>query len=241
MADTDLAAFFGRFDRVRVISLASRADRRRQVTREFAGMGVALDGARVALHDAVRPDDAGGFETVGARGCFLSHLGVLREARAADVGSVLILEDDVTFARAGADLRRVADALGTAAWNVFYGGYDLTEAAPERGASPLRIARADEGFRTTHCLAFDRAAITAAVPYLEAILARPAGSPEGGPMHVDGAYCWLRRAHPDLRTAVADPAVAHQRASRTDIHRLRVWDRILGLRHAVNAVRAMRG
>lgn len=59
--------------------------------------------------------------------------------------------------------------------------------------------------------------IEAMVGYLEAMLKRPNGSPEGGPMHVDGAYSWFRRAHPGVAAYVCTPSVAQQRYSRSDI------------------------
>ncbi len=55
------------------------------------------------------------------------------------------------------------------------------------------------------------------VDYLEAMLQRPKGSPDGGPMHVDGAYSWFRRAHPEVAAYVCTPSVAQQRSSRSDI------------------------
>ena len=55
------------FDRIRVINLVERRDRRRDMERELAGIGLA-DDPRVAFISALRPNDAGNFTSVGARG-----------------------------------------------------------------------------------------------------------------------------------------------------------------------------
>jgi hypothetical protein len=78
------------------------------------------------------------------------------------------------------------------------------------------------------------------VSYLEAQLARPAGDPHGGPMHVDGSYSWFRRGHPELSTLIAVPEIGHQRASKTDVHDLGLRDRLPILRTAMAAVRRLR-
>ncbi|MEO6716867.1 MAG: hypothetical protein ABIM50_06415, partial [Novosphingobium sp.] len=84
------------FDRIRVINLAERRDRRRDMARELAAIGLAND-PRVSFFPAIRPENAGDFTSVGARGVYLGQLAILREAAAANE-SVLILEDDCTFA-----------------------------------------------------------------------------------------------------------------------------------------------
>ena len=57
-------------------------------------------------------------------------------------------------------------------------------------------------------------------------------------MHVDGAYGWFRAAHPDIRAFAATPHVAHQTASRTDIHRLQGLDRVAAFGPVLTLVRA---
>src|SRR5690606_15681426 len=69
------------FDRVYVISLASRTDRRKQMAAMLARAGVEICAGVVEFFDAVRSDAADGFPSPGARGCFLSHLAVLRRAK----------------------------------------------------------------------------------------------------------------------------------------------------------------
>lgn len=87
----------------------------------------------------------------------------------------------------------------------------------------------------THFLGFRQGAAVKAVPYLTAILERPMGDPRGGAMHVDGAYSWFRNSHPELRTWAAHYPLAVQRASRTDIH-VRKWFNRIALFQGVIAM-----
>ena len=91
-----------------------------------------------------------------------------------------------------------------------------------------------------HMVAIKSAVMPELIAYLEAMLGRPAGDPNGGPMHVDGAYSWYRAVHPARRTVACQPPLGYQRASRTDIHALRWFDRTWGVRTLVAALRSFR-
>jgi glycosyl transferase family 25 len=211
---------FRSFDRIYVINLPDRADRRREMAGELARLGTGFDDPRVRLFEAVRPADSGPFRSIGARGAFLSQLGVLRAAHAAGERRILMLEDDCDMVRAVADrLPPLLDRLDAEGFAFFYGGHELPEGPGplDLSAGPLLRAPPELTIRLAHFLGFGPAAIDGLPDYLEAMLARPAGSPEGGPMDVDGAYNWYRRARPDLATWIAVPPLGHQRPSRTDI------------------------
>lgn len=229
---------FRSFDRVYVLNLPERADRRIEMAGELARIGTGYDDPRVRLFAAIRPSAAAGFPGIGARGCFLSHLAMLRDARDAGLAHILILEDDCDFAAAiGSRLPLALDALDARGAAIFYGGYVLPDRRLPAGGPLVRI-EPTRPVRTTHCIGFDRAAIARLVPYLEAMIDRPPGSPEGGPMHVDGAYGWFRAAHPDLSCWVATPPLARQRPSRTDIAAPGLVDRLpLALRRLIRGVR----
>ena len=224
-----------RFERIRVVNLPSRADRREEMAAQMARVGVALGTDQARFFPAIRPEEAGGFPTIGARGCFLSHLQVLRDASGS--ASILVLEDDVDF------IADIANALPGAleqlpeSWGIFYGG-GKSDLAPGTGA--VTKAPAGTPIGTTHFIAFRGSAIARAVSYLEAILQRPPGHPDGGPMHVDGAYSRFRADNPDIETWVALPELGYQRPSRTDIHALRWFDRTPVIRDAVTALRRLR-
>ncbi len=222
---------FATFDRLYVINLAARDDRRREMAEELARLGLGFDHPRVHLFDAVRPESAGPFRSIGAHGAFLSQLGLLTEARKDGLRSILMLEDDCDFvASAQERLPELLDRLDSGGVGLFYGGYELPEGDAGFDLTGPDLARVPPALtiRLAHCLGFGPAAIEALPDFLGAMLTRPAGSPDGGPMDVDGAYNWFRRACPDYPTYLAIPPIAYQRPSRTDISATGPLDRLPG-------------
>lgn len=227
------------FDRIVIINLAHRADRRREMAQQLARLGLSFDHPSVLRFDACRFEEPADFPTTGTRGCFHSHLGVWRDATMRGDRSVLLLEDDLDF---GPDidtsLPAALDALSQQDWSHFYGAvleWDPTLAP----TTPLAQAQPDEPILGGHFIAMRGDAIAKNVAYLDAILTRPVGSPEGGPMHVDGAYGWFRKANPADRTFVANPDLGFQRSSRTDIHALSWPDRLPLLREITALIRRL--
>jgi glycosyl transferase, family 25 len=234
-------ALLGQFDRIYIINLATRADRRDEMQAQLRTVGLDLRTAPVQLFTAVRPDGPGEFESIGARGCFMSHLGILQDAERAGWRSILILEDDFDFCKDYARLSStLARDLVEANWSIFYGGYRLAQALSAQPSPRLQEAEPGWGVGTTHCIALRGAAIAETARYLQAMLGRKNGDPLGGPMHVDGAYSWFRNAHPEHRTLLAVPEIGDQRPSRTDIHDLRWYDRWPGVRDAAHALRKLK-
>ena len=227
------------FDAVYVINLVYRTDRRADMDVELARIGLSFDHPKLHLFRAMRPEAAAGWPTIGARGCFESHLGVLDQACAAGDRQILVLEDDVRWSEALlVTPAETLAALLAKDWACLYGGpikATRTDLPPT-----LRVLPAEEALIGLHCVALRAPFMQAAQPMLHAMCNRPPGHPDGGPMHVDGAYNHVRRAHPDLRAVIADPGLAHQRASRTDVHDLRWFDRLPVLRSGVAALRRWR-
>lgn len=227
------------FDAVRIISLPTRKDRRRDMTRQLARIGLLPGRDNVAFFDAIRCTDKGEWPTLGARGCFLSHMTALKDARAAGARSVLLIEDDADFGPALLKAEDgVLEAIGAASWDVLYGGRQVADL---RSRQPgLRVLDPSEHIVGAHFVAMRGAALDAVVPHLEALASRRRGDPLGGPMHVDGAYSRMREANPDLRSVLVEPDLAYQRSSRTDIHDLRMHDRIPLVSTAIAVARCLR-
>lgn len=213
-----------------LVNLPYRVDRRAEFGTQLKAIGLSYGHSDVRVFDAIRPDSADGFPTLGARGCFLSHLQILRQARADGWDRVLICEDDLDFTDlALSRLPGITKALETTDWSMFYGGYRGSVSGEEVGAGVVRVDPAFE-IPCAHFYAVRGPAIADLVTYLEGILSRPTGHPDGGLMHYDGALCWFRRARPQYATLAAVPEIGVQRRSRTDIHDLKWFDRWPGLR-----------
>jgi glycosyl transferase, family 25 len=209
--------FLDAFDSIRILNLPHRKDRRAEMAHELERMGVAGD-PRVAFVDAIARDDPGPFGSVGAHGCFLSHLATLEEAASAGQ-RVLILEDDCDFAKEARSYELPAD------WDIFYGGYLASD--------PEDLANSD--IIGAHCMGYSPTAAKALAGYLRSLLGDPHFKPDAKAAAdpgfepsirppFDGAIVWFRRANPELKTVFAQVAV--QRSSRSDIAGGRFLDRI---------------
>jgi GR25 family glycosyltransferase involved in LPS biosynthesis len=200
------------FEQVRIINLVDRSDRRREMIRELARLGGTPPNA--AFYDAHRPADAGPFPSVGARGCFESHLELLRRARDAGVSSLMIVEDDLDFGRNARErLKEILPELSAQRWDIFHGAHLLS---PNGREGLVQIA-SDEPVMTTSCVCFNGTVLGPLVDFLEAMLRRPPGSPDYGPMHVDGAYTVFRMLNPERVTLAAFPSLGRQRSSPSDV------------------------
>ena len=227
------------FDAVFVINLPERLDRRAEIQAELEKIGLSMDTGPVKHFPAVRPDDMGGWPSIGARGCFESHLAILELACAKQYDSVLLLEDDASFSPGlfsvtADDLQR----LFSADWQYLYGGtpdYD-----PAQDQVTLQPLAPDAPLTGSHFMALRGPALGLARDALKAMTERPAGHPDGGPMHVDGAYNHLRVMHPQITAVIARPGLAYQRASRTDIQAPKWFDRVPGVSKAAAMGRRLR-
>jgi Mrp family chromosome partitioning ATPase/capsular polysaccharide biosynthesis protein len=225
---------FAQFDRIFIINLPERKDRREAITRELRRQGLEVDGRRVCFFAANRPETPENFPSLGARGCYLSHLNVLRRARDEGVQRLLVLEDDVQFHRMPRDTSQLAQSLLETDWDIAYPGHTL-----KSQSGPQRWVRCHEPIVCAHCYAIQASALPTIIDHLETCLQRPSGHPLGGPMHYDGALSMLRMRRPDLITLVASQSMAGQRSSRSDIagpswlDRLPIWG-------GANLVRATR-
>lgn len=234
-----MSDIFGLFDKIYVINLASRPDRLREMGQQLRAIGLSFESPAVALFPAVRIAGKGGFRSAGVRGCFLSHLGVLKNASQEGHQRIAIFEDDLSFhADFPARIVEVGEKLKAHDWSIFYGGHH-TEGAQLPPGSDCQPVPAEIAIQSAHFVAFRGPVIELTTAYLEAMLLRRAGHPDGGPMDVDGAYSWFRRNHAELLTCLAVPPLGFQRASRSDLSPS-WYDRIGAFRQVADALRKMR-
>ena len=187
---------FNGIDRIFVINLKERTDRRAHMDRQFARLGLAGD-PRIEYFPAIRPGSKGLFDSVGAHGVFMSHLTILRD-HAPAYDRVLILEDDCLFSR-----RMPKDAFAGPE-DFIYGGVFHTEPAPEKDSEEYGA----------HCIAYSPRVRPPLVDFLEARHARgKVNQPYIAP--VDGQIVDFRKQHAEYSTKIL--AIAHQMPSDSDI------------------------
>ena len=165
-----------------------------------------------------------------------SHLNILREAHNKGVEKLLILEDDVDFVK---DIKHVLsevlDELDVLDWDICYFGHHLSL---EQSGDNL-FHKYEQGIQTTHFYAVKGEVIPRLISFLELVLSRPPGHPEGGAMHVDGAISTFRGQNADVKTVVLCNPIGYQRPSRTDIHELSLYDRIPLVKNIVSVIRSV--
>lgn len=224
------------FEHVFIVNLEFRTDRRAEMAEQLGLIGLSLNHPQITLFPAVRPEDSGKWPSIGARGCFMSHLLILREAKSMGLRSVLILEDDLDWSRSFLSRGDAMLAhLEQADWEFVHGGYEDTGTEPPA----LNLVSPEFGLEMTHFVGL-KGNIEAIEAYLTTMADRPAGDPAGGPMHVDGAYSWYRKDAPQIRSWIYQPAIGVQRASRTDIHDLKWFDRVPVVSKIVSTLRKLK-
>lgn len=229
------------FDRLYIINLPWRKDRRRSAVRQLRGVGVELAPGKVELFEAIRPDSADGFQSIGRRGVFLSHAAIARQALRDGLGSVMVLEDDIAFATAMlAHGEALARELSRRTWHIAFFGYLELEAPPEGLHGPPAWLPLPGKRLGTHCYALHRDVLPALVEYMDGVATRPPGHPDGGRMGADATFNMFCAMHPQYTTLVARPNLAGQIRSASDLVP-RWFDQVPGLREVLRAARSLRG
>jgi glycosyl transferase family 25 len=207
-------SFAAFFDGAFVINLPDRKDRRRAIAKELHKAGMPLEASKVEIFPAVRPKEPAGFPTIGVRGCFLSHLGLLLKARERGCRNVLVMEDDLVLSESiHKDLAALRSGLEQP-WDLAYFGH----VEPVASCGVPQLLAFSQPLMTSHFYAIKEPALSRLIDFLEQVQLRSPGDPAGGPMHLDGALTMFRQANPDLLTRIASPNLGWQRPSRSDIH-----------------------
>ena len=233
---TNSHTFLNSFDQVFVINLPERTDRRKAIHGELDWLGDS-NRDKIEIFPAVKPTEPAGFPSIGARGCFMSHLEILRKARDSGMQRILILEDDLMFNNS---LKKYQQAV---AQHIVKDGYDIAylgHMVESRNSGAMQFDVYDKALMQTHFIAFRGEVIPRLVACFEAMLERPAGHPDGGPMHVDGAYSTFRAQNPDVVTHIAMPNLGFQRPSPSDIAGYRWFDKLAGLKELSAMARRFR-
>ena len=224
------------FELIAIINLPDRTDRRREAEETLRQFGLTPGKGRIEFFPGQRVSTPEGFPSLGARGCFLSHLHLLRMARDRELDSVLIFEDDFEITRSHREaLESLVPSIAAAPWEFLYLGHRL-DLPP---AAQPSLAASDQPIITAHAYAVRASVYAPLIEYLEGCLVRPPGDPVGGPMHFDGALSMFRAAHPERLTLVAQPSLVAQRSSRSDIT-FRSYEQLPVLKQAMGLARRAR-
>jgi len=147
------------------------------------------------------------------------------------------MEDDLDISLAFArDQANLVSQLTETEWHFCYFGHSLESESPVNDDNAT-LRQYDGPIMLNHFYAVNGSILDRAISFFEAILTRPEGHPEGGPMHVDGAYSMFRQLNPNVTTLVAWPNLGRQRSSRSDIYPNQWFDRWPGVRELVSQVR----
>jgi GR25 family glycosyltransferase involved in LPS biosynthesis len=244
------------FDQIYIINLESRPDRLEEMSAEFHKIGIDIKHEKINMFKAIRPERFEDWPTQGAKGCYLSHLAVLKDAKQQGFERILILEDDVNFVQYFNFLfeetihQLKAAQLNGTAWNIFYAGHRVSKQNQEKISHAFQMSQSfsknlfkpdpNTEIFCLHLIALTKPTIAQMIDHLEDIKSKPMGDPNGGKMHVDGAYNWFRRLHPEIVTFIAFPELGYQRSSRTDIHTLKWFDILPIFKSAASAARKVK-
>lgn len=222
------------FQRGYVINLPERTDRRQGAEKELQKLGLHFTLGKLELFPGIRPSEANGFPSIGAYGCFLSHLQILKLARDEGLANVLIMEDDLLINRRFKDVEpSLVEQLRQQSWDFAYFG-DSTDRPI---LPPVQFNVLKHDIWTATCYGVNHRIFDRLIHFLETLQARPAGHPEGGPMHLDGAYNAFRRNNPDVIAIQTSGGLVAQRSSRSDIYPNAWYEAVPIVRPALTSLR----
>jgi glycosyl transferase family 25 len=217
------SSLFNFFPNCYIINLPERLDRRREMNQELKKFEISDLSKYVKFFSAIKPHEKDDFPSIGAKGCFLSHLEILREAREKGLNNVLILEDDLSFTSLLiANQSTIINELQGLDWDIVYLGHRVIFPTNRQ----VCFEKYHDPLMTTHFLAINKQTISQLVDFFEEILKRPGGHPDGGPMHVDGAYSTFRQQNSSVITLIANPSLGFQRSSPSNIADYKWFDKI---------------
>lgn len=225
------------FDCIYVINLPYRSDRRKLIEQELSAAGMPFTPGKVELFPGIRPDSAGAFESIGYKGAFLSHLSVLKRAQTEQLQKVLVIEDDLSlFDSFKVCEEALIEKLSQTDWDIIHFGYEPRQINYIGNESTATLQPAPRELIGLHFYGVNGDALGPLIQFLEAVLRRPGGHPEGGSLPPDGAlnmFCWQ---NPAVIRLISIPCLGEQRSSRSDISS-KWFDRVPVLSELVNVAR----
>ncbi len=226
------------FDRLAIINLPDRDDRRRALTKELSRIGIDIDSPKVTIPDPPMPKTPNGFHSRGVYGSYLSHVEIIEKAYRDGLDTVLVLEDDAIFSRRFRNQQQaIAGHLHDHEWDLCFIGHTVHKKLPD---SPTGLLRFSGPFIWAHSYAVHRRVMPRLIEYLRQNEQRENGHPEGGKMYIDAAFFFFRQLNPDVICIVSSPCLSVQKGSPSSLNPNSLYQRNSGVRFAMNLGRAMR-
>ncbi|MBF2009675.1 MAG: glycosyltransferase family 25 protein [Chlorogloeopsis fritschii C42_A2020_084] len=206
------------FDRIYVINLPYRVDRRQAMEKELEKAGMPFTPGKVEIFSAIRPDTAAPFEKIGYKGAFLSHLSVLKLAKEYNLNNVLIMEDDLAFSEYFQQYEDVLiEQLHKSNWDIVHFGYFSEQVFNQNKNSFGKLQSLSTGIIGAHFYGVNNKIFDRVINFFELSLKMPLGHPDCGPISPDGVYNLFQSKHPDVVRLITIPSFGGQRSSRSDI------------------------
>ena len=200
-------------DRIEIIHMPNRVDRMVALKPQLARIGISIDDPKVHIPHAPTPADPFGFPSKGVHGNFLSHLDILTRALNENRKNVLILEDDAIFRSLFSNRefqQRFICQASKIAWDFCFIGHSVN--VPSSACEP-NLVQCNAPFKWSHCYLVNGAVLPRLVNYLNKVLHRQAGHPDGGKMYIDGALSMFRTLNPDCVCLISKPCISIQAGS----------------------------
>ena len=230
--------FIDFFDRIYIINLLERKDRLNETIQELKKINIDINDKKIEVFTAIKPKEALDFPNIGTRGCFESHLSILKIAQKQNLNNVLIIEDDIQFNINFTSVEeQIIEKLASIDWDFLYLGHREEQ---EEQADSFTIHKYSKSVMTTAFYAINSNIYDSLIDFLETLKQRPVGHPLGSPMHVDGAYSIFRKQnHQHISTWLVFPSLATQRSSASDINPNK-FDQIFIVKNIVSFIRKLK-
>lgn len=212
---------FEYFNSTQIINLPSRKDRRQETESEFKRYDFPINVEKVTFFNALSTQTSDGFPNAGVKGCFLSHMKIIENAKKLNLNNILIMEDDICFSKNILQYSSTAiEELKKIDWDIAYFGHNIQNSSDEISWKEVK-----HPMLLAHFYAVNGKTLPLFYDFLQKILSRPPGHPDGGPMHYDGAINTFLSQNANLKAYFFSKNLGYQRPSRTDLHKTTIFDK----------------
>jgi len=182
------------FEKVYCINLDSRIDRWDKAQKEFEKIGIKDLVQRISGHV---PND--NLLNKGERGCMISHIECLKDAKKNNYKNILIFEDDVIFTNQFVEKLKLSISELPLDWDLFYLGFCPKDVNSKFDIHSKNLFRLKNDCYCTHSIAYNKKAIDYLFNNFDVFIK-------------ESAYDIMlsKYIHPELKCFATNPPIAHQ-------------------------------